>query len=235
MLDDSWVNNLTTILSNDDRFIIFIDNLNNFSWFDWMDWFNNFWFDNFWFRSSSWCFNSIKEFLGLFSEEFALFGESCLKVCITLSESVLEWVFIFINLLHDHTQNLWRLFVSSFKEVINNIVVIISWLSISCIKVLFKFGDCIIEIELEVLDLRSKFSTLLVQKLQLFLCWFTAIVQSLSKGRHLVTETRDKINHLLSEFIDSLIELVIERVANYSEPLLECCLEVGISILSEHG
>jgi len=58
MLDDSWVNDFTTILSNDDRFIIFIDNLNNFSWLDWMDWFNNFWFDNFWFdyfwfRSSS--------------------------------------------------------------------------------------------------------------------------------------------------------------------------------------
>jgi hypothetical protein len=86
-----------------------------------------------------------------------------------------------------------------------------------------------------VFDLLSKLSTFLVQKLQLFLCCFTAVVQSLGEGRHLVTESRDKINHLLSEFIDSLIELVIERVANYIEPLLECCLEVGISILSEHS
>ena len=51
MLDDSWLNNLMVILSNNDRLIVFIDYLDNSSWFDWFDWLNNFWLDNFWL----WC------------------------------------------------------------------------------------------------------------------------------------------------------------------------------------
>ena len=235
MFNDSWLNNLVVILSNNDGLIVFIDYLDNSSWFYRFDWLDNFWLNNFWLWCSCWCLNCIKEFLGIFSEEFALFFEPSLKVWITFSESVLELVFKVINLFNDHTQNLIWLCLSGFKEIFNSFLIISMWLCISSIKVFFKFGDWIIELELEVFNLLSKFSTLLVQKPQLLLCWFTAVVQSLCEGRHLITERRDKINHLLTEFIDSLIKLVIERITDYSESLYESCLEVSISIFSEHG
>ena len=80
-LSDSWVFNYSScILSDDDGLISFIENLHHFGWGNWLD--------DFW--GGSWGLNCSKEFTCISLEEFALFFESLLKICIALRESVLE-------------------------------------------------------------------------------------------------------------------------------------------------